>query len=70
MAVGLIVYQRAISAPITMDLGRRVMAELTTHPKGCGCGCPWARKADPVKVFRSACYWQLSAEKARRLARL
>jgi hypothetical protein len=33
-AVGLIVYQRAVSVPITMGLVGEVIAELATHPAG------------------------------------
>ncbi len=53
-----------------MDLVGEVMAELATHRPGCGCGCSWVHKADPVLVFRSAGYWQRGADRARRLSRL
>jgi hypothetical protein len=67
---GLTVFMHSAAQPVTMPLVKRVLAELASHPSGCGCGCFWVHKADPVKVFRDAQYWQRSAERMRRLARL
>jgi hypothetical protein len=30
-----------------MAMVHDVIAELATHPSGCGCGCSWVHKADP-----------------------
>ena len=59
--VGLAVYKRVGDNPVTMNTVFSVMAELEDHPEGCGCGCAWVRRADPVKVWRSASYWQRAA---------
>jgi hypothetical protein len=65
--LGLTVFMHFAAQPVTMPLVKRVLAELASHPKRLRCGCSWVHKADPVKVFRDAQYWQRSAERMRRL---
>ena len=67
--VGLEVYQRAEGDAITMAMVREVLAELSAHA-GCACGsCSWVSRADPVKVWRSADYYQRQHRSAGRAAR-
>jgi hypothetical protein len=66
--VSMIVAHKAGSDRLTMPLVRGIMAELSTHPPECKCGCAWMTQTDagarrhrflsPGRILRNALYWQ------------